>query len=114
MRQLVFVFAVTVVAAGGARVLADGTNPTFADDIAPVFKQHCTNCHGNDQQKGDLNLASYATVQKGGSSGGVVTPGDPDKSRLFLLTDHRDEPKMPPKGEKIPAEKIALIKLWIE
>ena len=80
----------------------------------PIVKQHCVNCHGNDKQKGDLNLATYAALQKGGSSGAVVMPGNPDKSRLFLLTDHRAEPKMPSESQKIPAEQIALLKLWIE
>jgi hypothetical protein len=114
MRQLVFTFSLFVSLLGGSRVLADGKNPTYADDVAPVFKQHCVNCHGADKQKGDLSLATYAELQKGGSSGAVVVPGNPDKSRLFLLTDHRAEPKMPSESQKIPAEKIALLKLWIE
>lgn len=114
MRQLVFVFALIVLVAGPSRGLADGKNPTYVDDVVPIFRQHCMNCHGNDQQKGDLNLASYTALQKGGASGTVIVPGNPDKSRLFTLTDHREEPKMPPKGDKIPTEKIALLKLWIE
>ena len=39
------------------------------------------NCHGNDKQKGGLNLAAYATMSQGGSSGAVVVPGKADKSR---------------------------------
>lgn len=99
---------------GSSPARADGKNPTYVDDVVPIFRQHCLSCHGNDQQKGDLNLANYSDVQKGGASGTVVVPGNPDKSRLFILTDHREEPKMPPKGDKIPAEKLALLKLWIE
>jgi hypothetical protein len=117
MRQLAFVFAVAVgvLALGGeGRVRADGKNPTFAEDVAPVFKLHCSKCHGDDKQQGGLSLSTYAEMQKGGSSGVVVVPGDPEKSRLYLLTDHRAEPKMPSKSQKIPAEQIALLKLWIE
>src|SRR5438067_10153400 len=114
MRQLAFLCSALSLLAGGSRVLADGKNPTFADDVVPIFKQHCHGCHGTDKQKGGLNLATYADVQKGGSSGAVVVPGSPDKSRLFLLTDHREEPKMPSQSQKIPAEKIALLKLWID
>lgn len=117
MRQLTFVFAVAgfILATNGeARVHADAKNPTYVDDITPVLKQHCMNCHGNDKQKGGLNLATYAAMQQGGSAGVVVTPGNPDKSRLFTLTDHKEEPKMPPNQPKIPAEQIALLKLWIE
>jgi hypothetical protein len=114
MRQLVFLIAVFTLTLGGSRVLADGKNPTYVDDITPVLKQHCMACHGNDKQKGGLNLATYVEMQKGGGSGAVVTPGNPDKSRLFTLVDHREEPKMPSQSQKIPAEQIALIKLWIE
>jgi len=114
MRPLIFTLALGVLVAGETRGLADGKNPTYVDDLVPIFRQHCMNCHGNDQQKGDLNLASYSALQKGGASGSVIVPGNPDKSRLFTLTDHREEPMMPPKGDKIPAEKIALLKLWIE
>src|SRR5205823_10727061 len=78
----------------GSQSFADPTKPTYADDVLPVFKQHCTTCHGNDKQKSDLNLATFAALSKGGSSGAVVLPGNPDKSRLFILTDHREEPKM--------------------
>jgi hypothetical protein len=112
MRQSAFASVLLALASGP--VLADGKNPNFVDDIVPVLKQHCQNCHGTDKQKGDLNLATYAALQAGGSSGAVVVPGDPDKSRLFTLTDHRDEPRMPPSGNKIPADQIALLKRWIE
>jgi hypothetical protein len=114
MRQLVYLIAVIALPLGGSKVLADGKNPTFADDITPIFRQHCHGCHGNDKQKGGLNLATYVELQKGGSSGSIVTPGNPDKSRLFMLVDHREEPKMPSSSQKIPAEQIGLIKLWIE
>jgi WD40 repeat protein len=114
MRQLAFLFATLFLLAGASRLLADGKDPNYADDIIPIVKQHCAGCHGDDKQKGDLNLASFAAMQKGGSSGAVVVPGNPDKSRLFLLTDHREEPKMPSQSQKIPAAQIATIKLWIE
>jgi hypothetical protein len=117
MRQMAFLFVVAVVVlAVGAddRVRADGKNPTFVDDVTPIVKLHCAKCHGADMQKGGLSLATYIEMQKGGGSGAVVVPGNPEKSRLFLLTDHRAEPKMPSASQKIPAEQIALLKLWIE
>ena len=39
-----------------------------------------------------LNLATYAAMSQGGSAGVVVTPGNPDKSRLYTLTEHKEEP----------------------
>ncbi len=114
MRQVMFLLAVCGFSAGGSRVLADAKNPTFAEDALPIFKAHCINCHSDDKQKGGLNLASYVAMQEGGSSGVVVVAGNPVKSRLFTLTDHTEEPKMPPNSQKIAAEKIAILKLWIE
>ena len=115
MRQLVFLCsAVVLLGAGGSRVLADAKNPTYDDDVLPIVKQACVNCHGNDKQKGGLNLATFAALQQGGSSGVAVTPGDPGKSRLYTLTTHAEEPKMPPKGNKIPDGQLALLKTWIE
>ena len=100
--------------AGGSRVLADAKNPTYDDDVLPIVKQSCINCHGNDKQKGGLNLATYAAMQQGGSSGEVVKAGDPSKSRIYTLSAHLDEPKMPPSGNKVADPHLATMKLWIE
>ena len=109
-----FVIPLAAVLAFAPAAGADPARPTFDEDVLPVFRQHCVNCHGNDKQKGDLNLATFAAVQKGGSSGVVVVAGNPDKSRVFTLTAHKEEPKMPPKGDRIPEAQLTLVKLWIE
>ena len=99
---------------GGSFLRADSKNPTYVDDIMPIFRQHCTGCHGADKQRGGLDVSTFSALKLGGSSGEVVTPGDPDKSRLFTLTAHTEEPKMPPKADRIEQAKIDLLKLWIE
>ena len=43
----------------------------------------------------------------------MVEPGDPDSSRLWALVSHAEEPKMPPKQDKLPAAKLDVIKAWI-
>jgi len=93
---------------------ADAAKPTYDDDVLPIFKQHCVSCHGNDKQKSGLNVATLAALKQGGSSGDVLKAGDPDKSRVYSLTAHTEEPKMPPSGQKIPDAQIAILKLWIE
>jgi hypothetical protein len=114
MRQLAFLCSTLALLAGGSRVLADAKNPTYDDDVLPIVKQSCINCHGNDKQKGGLNLATYAAMMQGGSSGVVVKAGDPSKSRIYTLSAHTEEPKMPPSGNKIADAQIATIKLWVE
>ncbi len=98
----------------GSFAFAEPKNPTYADDVLPVLRQHCLGCHGNDKQRGGLNLATFAAAMQGGSSGAIVTPGDPDKSRLFTLAAHKEEPKMPPKADRIPEAQLNTIRLWIE
>ena len=114
MRQLAFLCSVVALLGGGSSVLADAKNPTYDDDVMPIVKQHCINCHGNDKQKGGLNLATYAAMQQGGSSGVVAVAGNPAKSRLYTLAAHLDEPKMPPQGNKIADPQLATLKLWVE
>ena len=43
------------------------TPPNYEEHIKPIFREHCLKCHGEDEQKADLNLGSFATVSKGGS-----------------------------------------------
>jgi Planctomycete cytochrome C/WD domain, G-beta repeat len=109
-----FLITLSLTAISLPNILADGKNPTFNDDVLPVIKQHCGNCHSNDKQKGGLNLATFGVTMAGGSSGAVIVPGDPDKSRFYTMTAHKEEPKMPPSGTKIPDAQLALLKLWIE
>ena len=93
---------------------ADAKNPTYDDDVLPILKQHCASCHGNDKQKSGLNVATLAAIKQGGAGGDVLKAGDTAKSRLYTLTAHTEEPKMPPSGTKIPDAQIAVMKLWID
>ena len=37
-------------------------NIDFARDIQPIFAEHCTTCHGPDEQKGGLNLTEEESL----------------------------------------------------
>jgi WD40 repeat protein len=50
----------------------------------------------------------------GGSSGEVVLPGDLASSRLWALVSHAEEPKMPPRQDKLASAKLDIISKWIE
>ena len=45
---------------------------TFDDHIAPIFKRHCVQCHGETKQKAGLDLSSYLSTKKGGGGGPVA------------------------------------------
>lgn len=106
---LLFIFAIRSVPG------AEPVTVNYEEHIKPLFRQHCLNCHGDDKQKADLNLQSYATTLKGGSGGEAVVAGRSSQSLLFkAITDPDDDARMPPNKAPIPAEQIALIQKWID
>jgi hypothetical protein len=86
----------------------------FNDHILPLLRDKCLGCHNADKARGGLDASNFVKLMEGGSSGAVVKPGEPDDSRLYLLSAHKAEPKMPPKSDPLPAEQLAMLKRWIE
>ncbi len=90
---------------------------SFADDILPIFRQRCAECHGGEDENGEvrtevsLNLIEYERVMAGSEFGTVIEAGDPANS--FLLDMIVDQ-TMPEQGDPVPEEEIALIRAWIE
>lgn len=97
-----------------ASLYAASPRVVFDGPIREIFRTRCFKCHGDDEQKSDLNLQQYATVMKGGSGGAAVIPGKPNSSPLFHAITHVEGvEKMPPKSDKIPEEEIEAIRAWI-
>ncbi len=86
---------------------------TYDEHVLPIFEQSCLNCHNPDKAKGGLDLSSYQGTLKGGSGGKIVEPGDPS-SKLLAVVMQTAEPKMPPEGDPIPADKTEVLRQWIE
>lgn len=105
-RSLPILISLLVPAAAADKVTFDG-------QVLPVFQQACLNCHNPDKAKGGLDLSSYSATLKGGSGGKIVEPGDPG-SKLIALVEQTTEPKMPPEGDKLAKEQIAVLRQWIE
>ena len=63
---------------------ADGPKITYEEQVRPIFREHCFACHNQGKATNDLALDSYDRIRKGGASGEVITPGDPDGSYLYL------------------------------
>ncbi len=53
---------------------------SFKRDVLPIFQSICIRCHGGSKPIRELSLESYAGALKGGMSGKVIIPGDPDNS----------------------------------
>ena len=87
----------------------------FSRDIQPVLAEHCYQCHGPEKQKNGLRLDSKAEALKGGDSGPAIIPGKSAESRLIHYVAGLDpDTFMPPKGERLSAEQIGLLRAWIE
>jgi WD40 repeat protein len=110
--------ATTVLSLAMSNLLAAETKPAakkvnYADDVRPIFREHCFSCHNQNKATNDLALDSYERIRKGGASGDAFKAGELDNSLLWLVMDHQSEPHMPPNADKLPAAKLATIKQWI-
>jgi hypothetical protein len=86
---------------------------TFDDHVLPVFTNACNNCHNPDKKKAGLDLTTYAATMQGSENGKILNPGNAEASLLWKCVKQIEEPKMPPKGEKLTDSEIDLIKNWI-
>ncbi|PYM15114.1 MAG: hypothetical protein DME18_05060 [Verrucomicrobia bacterium] len=87
----------------------------FEKKVRPVLTEKCYKCHsaGAEKIKGGLLLDSRNGWMKGGESGPVIVPGDPEKSRLIHAVRHTDSSlQMPPK-EILPASQIGDLETWV-
>jgi len=86
---------------------------TYTDNIQPIFRNACTNCHNPDKKKAGLDLTTYQGAIAGSENGPVIKPGNPDGSLMFKVCKADGDPKMPPKGDSLSDADMALLKNWI-
>ena len=85
----------------------------FKENVQPILKQHCYECHSHRANKvsGGLVLDSRSGWEKGGDSGPAIVPGKPDISLLISAVRYEDL-EMPPKG-KLPDELVERLQRWV-
>ena len=103
-----------VVLTGRAHAQAAVDESFFEAKIRPILVEHCFKCHGPEKTSGGLRLDSRASLLRGGQSGAVVVPGQPEKSLLLQALRHDDgaELKMPP-NKKLAEHVIADFETWV-
>ena len=99
--------------ATSARAAEAPKKVTYQDDLLPVLRDSCLNCHNPDKKKAGLDLSTYQGTMAGSDNGVVVKPGDPSGSSLLKTIAHTEEPFMPQKADKLPDPKLAMFKIWI-
>ncbi len=93
---------------------ASADSEFFNQKVAPIFAANCVSCHGEKMQRGRLDLRTEASTLKGGSRGAAIEAGAPDKSVLYRMVTHAEEPAMPMTGGKLNDADIAVIAEWIK
>ncbi len=89
--------------------------PDFSRRIKPILVKRCFSCHGPDKAEGGLRLNDQKSAHGELDSGEVaVLPGKPEESALIARVLSREEgERMPPEGEPLKPEEVALLKSWI-
>jgi mono/diheme cytochrome c family protein len=91
----------------------DAASDDFKAKVAPIFERNCTMCHGASLQRSGLDLRSEEAILKGGARGPAIVPGNAEKSLLYKLIAHKEEPAMPMGMDKLADEELAAIAKWI-
>ncbi|MDZ4858835.1 MAG: DUF1549 domain-containing protein [Candidatus Hydrogenedentes bacterium] len=87
----------------------------FANDIHPILAERCADCHMGGQFKGGFSMDSRESFLEGGESGPAVIAENSAESRLIKLVSGADpDLVMPPKGDRLSAEQIGLLRAWID
>jgi hypothetical protein len=87
-----------------------GATVSFANDIQPLLKNRCGNCHGGNKTEEGLNLLSYEAIIKGSDNGPVVNAGAADDS---LLVEMVVTLEMPKRGPKLTPPQVQLLIDWV-
>lgn len=112
--------AITVGIGSVAGEVAAAAGIDFAEDIRPIFAEHCFRCHGPDEaaRKADLRLDVRVTYDQGPLRDQLFDiTGGHERSALFRrITSQDPDLRMPPveeAGQLTPAE-VALIAEWLD
>ncbi len=113
MPRRLLLSALLLLAAPSAR--AEEPAIDFGQQIAPILNG-CLRCHGPDKQQGGLRFDAGPDGAKAADSGEpAVVPGKAAESALVRrVTSTDDAERMPPEGDPLTAEQIALLRRWID
>jgi mono/diheme cytochrome c family protein len=104
--RLFLAFACLTTLAGSSRA-----DDAFAP-VASILETRCLRCHGADDPKGKLSLATAEGLAAGSENGPVVVPGEPGESVLLDVVSG-DAPTMPQADDPLTGEEVAAIRAWI-
>jgi mono/diheme cytochrome c family protein len=87
----------------------------YLRDVKPILKAKCFSCHGALKQESGLRLDAGPLIRQGGDSGAAIAVGKPAESLLIeKVSAHDEAERMPPEGEPLTVQQIAVLTAWIE
>jgi uncharacterized membrane protein len=89
----------------------------YRDVVQPIFESKCNGCHNAEKSKGQLVLTDQASLLKGGKTGKLFVPGQPQVSLLLQRIHLPDGEKkhMPPNGKpQLTDDEMKVLYLWIK
>ena len=101
-----------------AGLLLTIASPALADferEVRPLLVKHCVACHGSKLQRSSLRLDRATAIHTGSENGAVILPGKSKESLLVKMVEGATGVKqMPPKGPRLSASEVALLRRWID
>ncbi|MEN1678108.1 MAG: PSD1 and planctomycete cytochrome C domain-containing protein [Planctomycetota bacterium] len=80
----------------------------FGRDVQPLLAAHCYACHGPDGGESGLSLTDRDAALD------ALSPDTPDQSELLhRVTSTDPDLRMPPEGDPLSDEQVALLRRWI-
>lgn len=87
----------------------------LATQVHALLTERCISCHGPEKQKNGLRLDTREAVLTGGDSGPAIIVSNAVASLLYSnVAGLNPDSVMPPKGERLTSDQIAVIKKWID
>ncbi|HEX9202210.1 MAG TPA: ankyrin repeat domain-containing protein, partial [Acidobacteriaceae bacterium] len=83
----------------------------FAQDVLPILRANCVECHGPDKQRAGMRIDRRSSVMKTFSR--RVVPGSSANSFIYHRIIGEYGAPMPP-GGFLKADQVAIIKAWID
>ena len=88
----------------------------FEKRVRPVLAENCYSCHSAQSKPlmGDLRLDTAEGLDRGGTSGALLVPGDTQSSLLIqVVSGNHPDLNMPP-GGPLAEQQIADLRQWVD
>lgn len=88
---------------------------SFKENVTPVLKKYCYNCHSGDQSSKGLKVDTYNNIMKGTNYGKVIIANKSADSVLVkAIKKVPGASSMPPSRRSVTTAEIKIITDWID